>query len=253
MELSLRDGEQKVLVDADVFDELQHVKLYRHAPDFVTFWHAGDKKQYLLHRYIMGDPKGQRVEFISGDVLDCRRENLRIKPKVIKEKKVKKLPPPITQMDKPEIIEYRPCCADVEIQSPAFELPLTNTDGRVLVDEDIFRKFQGVKIWASLAASKKYTTFQEGDIKVTIESNDPTTTVPKYSQPMFYDRENRKIVALHRYIMALDNPDLDPCAVVTHRNGNQFDCRRENLYLSARATHVKKPKFILRIISYEIS
>lgn len=40
-------------------------------------WIPGGLKKVLLHRLIMGDPKGMDVDHRDGNTLDCRRKNLR--------------------------------------------------------------------------------------------------------------------------------------------------------------------------------
>ena len=40
-----------------------------------------DKIQILLHRYVMGEPKGIRIKHINNDRLDNRKENLRLSNK----------------------------------------------------------------------------------------------------------------------------------------------------------------------------
>ena len=38
----------------------------------------GKKTSFLMHRFIMGNPKGFLIDHINGDTLDNRRENLRV-------------------------------------------------------------------------------------------------------------------------------------------------------------------------------
>lgn len=39
---------------------------------------SGKKKQFSIHRMLMGNPKGKQVDHINHDTLDCRRANLRV-------------------------------------------------------------------------------------------------------------------------------------------------------------------------------
>ncbi len=67
-------------VDDDDFEKFSHLK-----------WHANEKyarrnervgrhklRMTYLHRIIMGDPKGQVIDHVNRDTLDCRKSNLRI-------------------------------------------------------------------------------------------------------------------------------------------------------------------------------
>lgn len=38
----------------------------------------GKRKNILMHRFIMGDPKGLQIDHINGDTLDNRKSNLRV-------------------------------------------------------------------------------------------------------------------------------------------------------------------------------
>ena len=77
------------------------------------------------------------------------------------------------------------------------ELPLSNTSGFVIVDDDVYNELRGKSIWLDDGYAK------------------------------FWDPVLRN-VKVHRYVMGF--PDL----CVDHKNRNKLDCRRSNLRLCTR-------------------
>lgn len=71
----------------------------------------------------------------------------------------------------------------------------------VIIDDDVFLEISEMKIMITLSGKKKYKTF-----------------------PYCYISINKKIVALHRYVMNCPNG-----LVVDHLNHNTLDNRRSNL------------------------
>lgn len=75
VELPVTNG-KPTLVDSDIAEKLKGKKLNVRCQSYISFW-TGNKSIYL-HRFVMGSPSGKVVDHINGDVLDNRRENLRI-------------------------------------------------------------------------------------------------------------------------------------------------------------------------------
>jgi hypothetical protein len=71
--LRVGDGTQ-VRVDDDVAEAVRGVPLHRHSDGYVWFSRRG---RVYLHRFVMHAGKGDIVDHISGDKLDCQRANLR--------------------------------------------------------------------------------------------------------------------------------------------------------------------------------
>lgn len=82
MELPLSQGKVALIDDEDA-DLVGQYKWF--AVWIRDRWYAMSKEHtnrrvrtIYLHRVIMGDPPGQRVDHHNGDTFDCRRQNLRI-------------------------------------------------------------------------------------------------------------------------------------------------------------------------------
>ena len=84
IEIPLRNRNGETIATALVDDqdaELAKLRWHRQAREGYavhSFKADGRVGTVLLHREVMDAPKGMEVDFINGDRLDCRRENLRI-------------------------------------------------------------------------------------------------------------------------------------------------------------------------------
>jgi hypothetical protein len=80
MKIKLTQG-KVAIVDKEDFNSLNKHKWHIFGPkkyagrDIVK---NGKKRKILMHRFIMGEPFEKEVDHINGDVLDNRKENLRI-------------------------------------------------------------------------------------------------------------------------------------------------------------------------------
>ena len=82
--LHLTNAPEKAIVDDEDYEKCLKYKWHRlmfretHPYQYIVS-RDSQRKVIYLHRFLMGDiPKGKVVDHISGDVLDNRRENLRI-------------------------------------------------------------------------------------------------------------------------------------------------------------------------------
>jgi hypothetical protein len=101
--ISTRQGNVEVKVDQEdliVAEELGRLVLYKD-PKGRPFARA-DKQdgQVLLHRHLFEIPKGSRLEWINGDTLDLRRENLQL---VDKDGNITPLKQPEPEVEKPTV------------------------------------------------------------------------------------------------------------------------------------------------------
>lgn len=83
-------GEFKIKIDSDDFDRVKIYpwcinKCWNKKTNLEPIWYAGyggsrDKgiSSLLLHRYLMGSPKGKIVDHADRDTLNCMKENLRV-------------------------------------------------------------------------------------------------------------------------------------------------------------------------------
>jgi HNH endonuclease len=74
----IKVGSIKALFDDDTYKKYSECKIQFGSRDkkYLTRWNKG--KFVLIHREIMGFPKGKQVDHINGNTFDNRRKNLRI-------------------------------------------------------------------------------------------------------------------------------------------------------------------------------
>lgn len=81
VEITTRNGSEYFQVDMEdwpVIEQVQRWYLYKD-PKGRKMARAGkEDDQVLLHRFLFEIPKGNRLEWINGNTLDCRRENLQL-------------------------------------------------------------------------------------------------------------------------------------------------------------------------------
>ena len=68
--------------DAEMTSKIKWYACETNAGYFYAACHGGNchssKIHVFMHRYLMGEPTGMKVDHRNGDSMDCRRENLRI-------------------------------------------------------------------------------------------------------------------------------------------------------------------------------